>query len=126
MERAGFGTNPTVDTGKIGLMYASDFGYARNLVLWFESLATDYFNYTNIYNWLFLEREWALNSSDAFGYDNVWILIFEGGMVAPTPPTDPDGNLYREQNAARPVFYLNSDVSYVSGTGSQEDPYRVA
>ena len=33
----------------------------------------------------------------------------------------PSGNL-----ATRPTFYLNSDVVYVSGDGSQENPYRIA
>ena len=26
----------------------------------------------------------------------------------------------------RPTFYLNSDVQYVSGTGTETDPYRIA
>ena len=28
--------------------------------------------------------------------------------------------------AVRPVFYLKSDVIYVSGSGTQTDPYRIA
>ena len=30
------------------------------------------------------------------------------------------------QTNTRPTFYLNSDVVYVSGDGSQENPYRIA
>ena len=26
----------------------------------------------------------------------------------------------------RPTFYLKSDVTYISGTGTQSDPYRIA
>ena len=29
-------------------------------------------------------------------------------------------------NQVKPVFYLNYDVQYVSGDGTQESPYRIA
>lgn len=31
-----------------------------------------------------------------------------------------------ETGIIRPTFYLNSDVQYVSGTGTETDPYRIA
>ena len=29
------------------------------------------------------------------------------------------------QNAIRPAFYLNSNITFVSGTGTRSNPYRI-
>lgn len=36
-----------------------------------------------------------------------------------------DDITFRAGSLVRPVFYLNSDVEYVSGTGTQSDPIRI-
>ena len=43
--------------------------------------------------------------------------IIDGGMLSTTSAVD--------RNAVRPVFYLNSDVTYTSGTGTRADPYII-
>ena len=36
-----------------------------------------------------------------------------------------DGNVRNSSIAVWTVFYLNSDVEYASGSGTQSDPYRI-
>ena len=52
-------------------------------------------------------------------YDGSFILDFSGYIAA----------IYHDEDAGYavlPTFYLNSDVTYVSGTGTQSDPYIIA
>lgn len=95
-------TSQTSTTLKVGLMYASDYGYATNST-------NDYKN-----NWLFTKGyEWtmtAYNSSDPVG------VIYDGG--------------FRSLNAyvgveVRPVLYLKSNVYVISGDGSEGNPYKI-
>ena len=51
--------------------------------------------------------------------DNVSIyVIYDSGSMHTTLS-------YGTYDAFRPVFYLNSNVTYVSGTGTQSDPFRI-
>ena len=92
----------TSTTLKIGLMYASDYGYAMNST-------NDYKN-----NWLFTKGyEWtmtAYSSSYPVGvYDS-------GGLY----------NRYAYNGfAVRPVLYLKSNVYVISGDGSEGNPYKI-
>ena len=99
-------------TSKIGLMYASDWGYA---IEGFTGVLGDSGSPQNSSdkNWLFSSADWtmsALSSSNPlnaidYGYLN-------GGWAS-------NGNIIR------PVLYLKSNVYVVSGTGSKVDPYRI-
>ena len=100
-------------TSKIGLMYASDWGYAIEGFSGVLGDSEDLVNYMNK-NWLFSNgNEWTMstyNSRDTllvhyFGY----LLSFDAS----------DGS------AARPVLYLKSNVYVTGGIGSKTDPYRL-
>lgn len=96
---------------KIGLMYVSDYGYANIPDGWNNSMSS--FNTTSINNWLYTnEDEWTLTGTES----NVL-------FISPTRLSNDIGNLLKK---VRPVFYLNPDVQYISGDGTQTNPFRIA
>ena len=100
---------------KIGLMYPSDYGYAASPNYW-QTKLNDYDNAINS-NWLYTGlNEWTISTMAGLAQNAGY--IFSSGGVANTLKTT--------EYAVRPVFYLNSDVTYVSGTGTQSDPFRIA
>ncbi len=113
----GGNSSTTTDSMKIGLMYVSDYGYATISSYWGNSLGSNYNNTTvRNANWLYLgSYEWTIsrNSSNS----NSTFYINSNGNVA--------DNSVVGSNTIRPVFYLSSDVTYISGTGTAADPYRI-
>ena len=111
---AGFGSNPTTYTDEIGLMYASDYGYAAYPDAWTTNLG-DYHNFSiTSNNWLYMGLvEWTITPSSSTGsivfplsnYGHLAIISANSGY------------------AARPVFYLNSNVEYAGGTGTESDSF---
>ena len=98
---------------KIGLMYASDWGYAIEGftgVLGRDGSPSSYMNK----NWLFSNGyEWTMSvysSSYVLGVDSYGYL---------------NGYAASRGNAARPVLYLKSNVYVTGGTGSKIDPYTL-
>ena len=110
----------TTSSSKIGLMYASDYGFAASPKYW--SLPGWKYNGEDIRkgikeNWLYNggSYEWTISrySSDAYGV----FYVYTYGYVI-------------EHNASntcvvRPSFNLESSVTYVSGSGSADDPIRI-
>lgn len=93
-------TSQTSSTLKIGLMYASDYGYAMNN------------GYKN--NWLFTKGdEWTMTAYNSSGPVRV---NYFGGL-----------NYVIASNgfAVRPVLYLKSNVYVISGDGSEGNPYKI-
>ena len=99
----------TTYPAKIGLMYVSDYGYAASPENWADKISRNN-------NWMYLgDVEWTITrNSDG----TISAYAVSGGVSNPVI-----ANLYA---AARPVFYLNSDVQYISGSGTQSDPFRIA
>ena len=98
---------------KIGLMYVSDYGYAADPSYW--TTAMSQYGYTRASNWMYCgEYEWTMvqDSSTAGAF---YADLF-----------DSNNGSKIQTYAVRPVFYLKSDVIYVSGSGTQTDPYRIA
>ena len=110
----------TTSSSKIGLMYASDYGFAASPKYW--SLLGYNYDGEDIRkgikeNWLYNggSYEWTISrySSDAYGV----FYVYTYGYVI-------------EHNASntcvvRPSFNLESSVTYVSGSGSADDPIRI-
>ncbi len=104
---------------KIGLMYASDYGYAFPSKLWTTTLSSDIFKYSSFSNWMYMglnEMTLLRNANSDFKKD-VCIVISSGGVS--------HRDLYSGYYSVRPVFYLNSDVVLVGGTGTMSDPYII-
>ena len=116
----------TTWTGKVGLMYPSDYGYATS-----GGSTTDRATCLNtvLYNWN--------GSSVSDCKNNDWLLknswqwtIFPGATssyASGAAFVASDGNINGVvacyYGGVRPVVYLTSNVKIASGTGSQDDPF---
>ena len=112
----GSSSSSTTDSMKIGLMYVSDYGFAASNSHW----TTELYNYESATsdNWLYLgSNEWTI-SRRSDGTTRAF-RVNSAGCV--------NGyNVVGNTTAVRPVFYLNSSISYVSGSGSSADPIRIS
>ena len=114
---AGYGSNPTTYSDEIGLMYPSDYGYAASPNAW----ANDLYDYNNstitANNWLYMGLvEWTIIPSSSSS--GSVFRVYDSGRLS-------SYSAYRGC-AARPVFYLESNVSLQGGSGTSSDPYRLA
>ena len=111
----GANSSSTTYNAKIGLIYVSDYGFAASNTYWSTNLEEYHRARSN--NWLYLgSSEWTIsrhsdNSYNAFSVTSGFISY---------------GHVYLNSHAVRPVFYLSSLVNYVSGTGTQSDPFRLS
>ena len=104
-------------SAQIGLMYVSDYAYAASPIYWTyygnnSSATKDYRAATNT-NWMYTGLyEWTItrDSDDAYRAFVVSFLGFVGNKWA------------KDSSAVRPSFYLLSEITYVSGSGSSSDP----
>ena len=105
--------NATTYSAKVGLMYASDYGFAAAPSAWTANLNTYNGEVIKNVNWMYMGLlEWTIsrnvdNAYNVFGVNNTGIA------------NDRDAN---DAHAVRPVFSLTSSVNYVSGSGSATDP----
>ena len=111
----GTGQSGYEETMKIGLMYVSDYGYGASEEYW----TTELYNYepTVDSNWMYLGAyEWliSLNSDNT----NFAFRVSNAGYVG-------NGGYVDLTDAVRPSFYLESDVTYASGSGSMTDPLKI-
>ncbi|MDD5865628.1 MAG: hypothetical protein PUD07_04015 [bacterium] len=103
----------TSSTSKIGLMYASDWGYAIEGYTEVLGSSGSSYNYMNK-NWLFSNGyEWTMSAYSS----SQPLYVYKNGYLV---------NSYSYIGyAARPVLYLKSNVYVVSGSGSESDPYII-
>ena len=110
----GSSSSSTPDSMKIGLMYVSDYGFAASNSNWTTAL-TSYDSATGA-NWLYLgDSEWTI--SREFSREYSVFDIVSGGIYSTL------GTNF--QMAMRPTFYLTSSTTYVSGSGTSSNPFRI-
>ena len=115
-------------TGKVGLMYPSDYGYAtsggsstnrascmaKELYHWNSSSYSDCKNNDWLYN--SSDYQWTMSPRAVDSYGVFFV--------------NPDGNVdyaYADSNSAvHPVVHLKSTIKVISGTGSSTDPFILA
>ena len=107
--------NEDTYNGKIGLIYVSDYGYAASPDYWTTQMKS--FNTAINNNWMYAGGEWTITKSTLWHSQVFWITS-SGELEC-------DRNVDSIYTEIRPVFYLNSDVAYISGSGTQTDPYRI-
>ena len=112
----GSSSSSTTDSMKIGLMYVSDYGFAASADYWTTALHGYYDSTLRSTNWLYLgTNEWTISPYSSS--TSVFSLFHYGNL---------DVNHASTVYSARPVFYLNSNVTYVSGNGTESNPYRIS
>ena len=116
--------NATKYTAKIGLMYVSDYGFAAEPSAWTTTL----YNYDGSVNdstirslnWMHMGYDdWTI-SRDA-GYSGDAFFVFEGGRVNSYGVGDDVYTFF----GVRLSFNLESAITYVSGSGSADDPILI-
>ena len=98
-------------------MYPSDYGYAASPDAWVTNLGSYNSLTIKANNWLYMGLiEWTITpiSSSSTGV----FIVFSDGRLS--------NSSARIGYAARPVFYLKSNVALQGGSGTSSDPYRLA
>ena len=107
--------------GHIGLMAASDYGYASSSSYHSTSMAAYDREAIILTNWLYGQSsEWTTNrdtEGSAYSNSNVSINVYSNGYVTTGVATG--------SSHVRPVVYLDSLVYVTSGTGTLLDPYQL-
>ena len=104
------------ETEKIGLMYASDYGFAAAKSAWASTLYGYNGEAIKSANWMYLgSSEWTI--SRFADHSNYVFYVYVSGSLY-------NGEATRA-NGVRPVFSLSSSVNYASGSGSATDPILV-
>ena len=107
----------TYSSAKIGLITVSDYLYTLIPDTWTTSSSS----LSNFSSWMSSnENDWTLNIYDAMGSKYIAWVINESGNA-----DGASGYITFKFGYARPVFYLNSTVNYVDGTGISSDPIRI-
>ena len=111
-----YGSNPNSWVGKLGLMYASDYGYAVS-----DECTQTLYNYYNAIcknnNWLFKgNNEWILPQAASYS--------FNAFIVYPIGRVNYDSVNYF-QYGVRPVLYLISSAQITGGNGTSSSPYTL-
>ena len=105
---------PSNGTSKIGLMYASDYGFAAAPSAWTANLNTYNGEAIKNVNWMFMGLdEWTMSPyfSDR---DGVFIASDNGSLY--------EFSFYTTGYGARPVLYLKSSALYAGGSGTKDSP----
>ena len=103
-------------SAKIGLMYASDYGFAAAPSAWTANLSSYNGEAIKNVNWMYMGLvEWTI-SRIAYDAYNVFYVTNTGYVYYLNA---------RSAYGVRPVFYLSSSVNYASGSGTAADPILV-
>ena len=111
-------TSTSTATGKVGLLYGSEYGYAASPVAWTDSLL-NYPTYTAM-NWMYMGGNDGCIGSHRCGSNNQYycvVDIWAAGSIA-GDEASMDVNI-------RPTFNLATSVTFVSGRGTFKDPIRI-
>ena len=105
---------PSDGTSKIGLMYASDYGFAASPSAWTLTMYNYDDSTATSNNWMYMGYyEWTIlpNSSDSY---SVFSLSYNGNLII--------SDSANRVNGSRPVLYLKSSALYAGGSGTKNSP----
>ena len=105
-------------TGYVGIMYPSDYVYATDLNLCKQDGYTYNNDTTNCKSWLLdtTQNTWTISPDSAYVVRT--FLVFSTGSVLINGI-----NRVCDARGTRPVLYLKSNVSIISGEGTTQEPY---
>ena len=117
--------NKTTWTGKIGLIYPSDYGYAPNGINREKCLQTSLYYWNNsrecyLNNWLFKQQSyWTITHF----IDRSIIVAYVDNETIDGRIGAINGKTAHLLNDVYPSLYLNSDVKITAGDGSEDNPF---
>ena len=116
-----YGSDPNSWTGKLGLMYLSDYGYAssncENKKLYDENSSSNDIRACNTTNWLFNnDYQWLLPQNASVS-NYAFYVNWVGGVN--------DVIVSDNQLGVRPVLYLISSAQIIGGNGTSSSPYTL-
>ena len=110
---------PNDGTSKIGLVYASDYGFAASPSAWNTTLL-DYSgndaNGTSIttINWMYMGFDECIMTPFS-SYSSFVFSLYPDGQVS-------SDSAASSQSGSRPVLYLKASVTYAGGSGTKDSP----
>ena len=108
--------NATTYSAKIGLMYASDYGFAAEPSAWTANLSSYNGETIKNVNWMYMGLvEWTISR-----YADTAYFVFRVDITGSV-----NFGYAKYVYGVRPVFYLTSSVNYASGSGSATDPISI-
>ena len=111
----------TTWTGKIGLMYPSDYGYASDLTKCREKINNYNASTCSQNNWIYNMGSLWLLTHDSARSDRNWSINSSGNASV-----NGNGNGGTSNSLlVFPSLFLSSDVKIISGTGSINNPYQL-
>ena len=103
---------PENGTSKIGLMYASDYGFAADPSAWTSNMNSYSSTSITSVNWMYMGLfEWTISRS--VDYASSVFGVYSAGNVHDDDAAHAFG--------VRPVLYLKASVAYSGGVGTQSD-----
>ena len=128
-------------SNKIGLIYINDYGFSVPSEAWIKTLGYDnYNNRENSYDstlsdgtkicdnsWLFDSNLWTITKSGSSSEDVMMVAgqdFMVGSGIVKTQRADGASRTYHI-GTVKPCFYLKSNIKYISGDGSQTNPFII-
>ena len=104
-------------SGKVGLMYVSDYGYAVNNSTCLKTAIYNWWDNNNCLNsnWLSSNNEWSLTISASNDY--AYRVFYLGKSIDTTAAS--------LAYSIRPTIYLTANTIISGGTGTVADPYTL-
>lgn len=116
---------------KIGLIYVSEYYYSAIPYYWNRDIdlnINDQYILSIFENWMYIGiDEWSI--SPLYENNNYAWYIGNNGNASYSRVYNSynASNIYADSKLfVRPTFYLNENVIYAGGTGTETDPYRIA
>ncbi len=104
---------PSNGTSKIGLMYASDYGFAAAPSAWTTKLRSYDVEDIKSANWMYMGlSEWTITPYSSYSY-----VVFSASNYG-----DLNYNSASYGRCGRPVLYLKASVAYAGGSGTKDSP----
>lgn len=125
-------------TGKVGLPYASDYGYASDFRLCNKKLS-EYAENSDCYykNWIYgiftADENWLINPNATNDHDVLSVFRYHKPVVHQGKVwyfTEYIGIVYEKRTASEvkgiaPTLFLNKDIDISAGNGTSDNPYQL-
>ena len=125
-------------TGKVGLPYASDYGYASDFRLCNKKLS-EYAENSDCYykNWIYgiftADENWLINPNATNDHDVLSVFRYHKPVVHQGKVwyfTEYIGIVYEQRTASEvkgiaPTLFLNKDIDISAGNGTSDNPYQL-